>query len=92
MAEKKRKRNVNRLVKTPTTPSPVKSDGRKWEDKRMFITTADEFAKEQLIKNGFIYFTKSNGRYYFSYDERKIFNCAIFSKLRDIEYTDILTF
>lgn len=70
----------------------LSNDYRDKNDKKMFITTADETTKLKLQRNGFIYFAKSMGRYFFSYDERKIKLMRSFDRLEDIEFTDILTF
>lgn len=68
------------------------TDYRPKDDKKMFITTASEETKLRLQRCGFVYFAKSMGRYFFSYDERKMKVMRGFDKLEDIEFTDILTF
>lgn len=85
-----KKRRLARIESV--TPDCNKPDKRPVGDKRMFITTADEHTKYELERQGFVYFAKSDDRYFFSYDERRIKYTQNFDQLTDIEFTDLLTF
>lgn len=69
---------------------PDKTGSRK--AKRMFITTSDEHTKFELIRQGFEFLTKSGDRYVFANDEARAMHLKNFSQLKDIEFTDMLTF
>lgn len=62
------------------------------KNKRMFITTADEHTKFELIRQGFEFFVKNGDRYVFANDEGRAMHLKNFSQLKDIEFTDMLTF
>lgn len=89
---KKRGRALDDARQRKVLNDPAEPDGRKYSEKRMFITTGDEYTKDSLIRNGFTYFAESNGRYYFAYDDIKIQRFSRFSWLKDVEFTDLLMF